>query len=146
MVIEGRVRVGKLVGGLMLSFAALPMAAHGQSKAQVESRYSKDYKQCIATGNAARGVTAGIMDCNGTEIDRQDAHLNQAYKMVMVRLAASEKIALRASERSWIALRDARCKRESSAEEGGTLGAVIYSQCILDETVKRTIWLEGYGR
>jgi uncharacterized protein YecT (DUF1311 family) len=137
--------VGKLVGVLMLSITMLPMAAHAQSKAQVESRYSKDYKQCMATGDAASGVTAGIMDCNGSEIDRQDARLNQSYKMVMMRLGASEKTALRASERSWIGLRDAHCKQESSAEEGGSLAAVIYSQCILEGTVKRTIWLEGYG-
>lgn len=138
--------MSKIVSVFLVSIAALPMAAHAQSKAQVERRYSKDYKQCMATGDAANGVTAGIMDCNGSEIDRQDARLNQAYKMVMLRLSAGKKVELRGAERAWIGQRDARCNRAASVEEGGSLAQIIYSQCILDETIKRTMWLESYGR
>lgn len=119
-------------------------AAVAQTKKQVETRYTNNYNRCMNTGAAANGVTSGIMDCNGLEIDRQDARLNQAYKMVMTRSNPQQKIVLRTSERQWITQRDARCKRAAASEEGGSLAGIIYSGCILDETIKRTIWLENY--
>jgi uncharacterized protein YecT (DUF1311 family) len=118
--------------------------AVGQTRTQIQARYSADYGRCMKSGDAANGVTAAIMDCNGNEIDRQDARLNQAYKMVMTRLTAPQKTTLRVSERTWITQRDALCHRASSAESGGSLEGIIYSGCILDETIKRLVWLEAY--
>jgi uncharacterized protein YecT (DUF1311 family) len=123
-----------------LSMASIPL----QAKSAVEARYSKEYNECMSSGDAANGVTSGVLDCIGAEIDRQDARLNQAYKMVMSRLNASRKTILRASERAWIGQRDARCRKASAPEKGGTLASIIYSGCILDETIKRIIFLEKY--
>ena len=119
-------------------------AANAQTTKQIRARYSQDYKQCLATGDAANGVTIAIMDCNGFENDRQDARLNQAYRMVMARLSSQKKAVLRASERNWIVQRDLRCRRKSAVEEGGSLARIIYSDCFLEETIRRTIWLEFY--
>lgn len=119
-------------------------SAGAQTKRRVQDRYSNDYNRCMNTGDAANGVTSGIMDCNGLEIDRQDARLNQAYKMVMARSNSQQKTGLRMSERNWIGQRDARCQRASASEEGGSLTTIIYSGCILEETIKRIIWLETY--
>lgn len=130
---------------LLLLVAGLSTNGHAQTQKQIESRYSKDYQACLATGNAANGVTVAMMDCNDAEINRQDARLNQAYKMVMLRLNGSAKTTLRASERSWIGARDSRCARESASERGGSLENLIYSSCVLDETIKRTMWLEHYA-
>src|SRR5437868_4258893 len=94
-----RMKVACFLVGLSVSATA----GGAKSKGQVESRYSRDYRQCMATGEAANGITGAIMDCNGAEIYRQDARLNQAYNMVMMRLGASQKATLRAFERSWIA-------------------------------------------
>ena len=118
----------------------------GQTKAQIQGRYSRDYNRCLNSGDAVNGVTSGIMECNSAEIDMQDAKLNQAYKMVMIGLSAPEKTTLRVSERTWITRRDAYCRKESSREAGGSAEGIIYSGCILDETIKRTIWLEAYRR
>lgn len=122
--------------------AGSPLCAQTQS--QIEKRLSRDYNECMATGDAAGGVTSAMMDCTGAEIDRQDARLNQAYVMVMRPLPATKKAALRTLQRAWIKQRDARCTRAAKQDEGGTAAAMTYQDCILDETIKRTIFLENY--
>jgi uncharacterized protein YecT (DUF1311 family) len=106
--------------------------------------YNREYRQCMRSGNAGRGVTAGIMDCNGVEIDRQDARLNQAYRAAMRRSNPARKAALRASERAWITASDTRCRKEADAEGGGTLSAIVYSDCILEATINRRMWLQSH--
>lgn len=106
--------------------------------------YSRAYESCMASGDAAQGITSGIMDCTGEEIDRQDARLNQAYVMVMRRLPPARKAALREAERRWIRARDARCRKQAASEGGGSLAGILYNECILGETVERRLWLERY--
>lgn len=129
-----------LIAGILSSGTAL--AADPQ--AEVQRRYSRDYDRCMASGDAANGQTMAMMECTGQEIERQDARLNQAYKMVMMRLTAPEKTRLRALERAWIPARDAGCDREAAPERPGSMARIIYQQCILFETTKRTMWLERY--
>jgi uncharacterized protein YecT (DUF1311 family) len=93
-----------------------------QSSKQLSARYSTDYKQCMSSGDAAQGVTSGILDCNGSEIERQDARLNQAYKMVMTRLSPDSKAILRGREREWITQRDAGCHKISDPKSGNNGG------------------------
>ncbi len=118
--------------------------AGAQTTAHINARYTRDYDRCLKAGDAAKGVTSAMMDCIGLEIDRQDARLNQTYKRVMARLNPAGKTSLRSAQRGWIKQRDARCRRESDANGGGTLSGITYASCILDETIKRTIWLERY--
>lgn len=94
------------------------------SKSPVEQRYAPNYNKCLNSGQAAEGVTSAMVECNVAETRIQDGRLNQAYKMVMTRLPANRKDQLRLSERNWIKARDAGC--------------------ILDETIKRTMFLERY--
>jgi uncharacterized protein YecT (DUF1311 family) len=63
--------------------------------------------------------------------------------MVMRPLPKPRKDTLRGLERIWIKQRDAKCQR-AIADEGGSMAGLIYSGCILDETIKRTIFLENY--
>ena len=139
-------RFGMKMIWLGITILVLPIshAAFGQSDARIEAQYSRYYNDCINSGDAAQGITVGILDCNGAEIDRQDARLNQAYKMVMMRLNVAQKAKLRISERTWIGKRDARCRAISASEESGTFGAILYSNCILSETTARRMWLESY--
>lgn len=135
-----RSKVGQILAGLLMAaFSVTPTAAQTQS--QIEKRYTRDYNQCM---DAAEGVTVEMMDCIGAEIDRQDARLNQAYVMVMRPLSRAKKDQLRGLQRSWIRQRDARCSRASNDAGGGSLSGVVYASCILDETIKRTIFLENY--
>ncbi|HMT42695.1 MAG TPA: lysozyme inhibitor LprI family protein [Sphingorhabdus sp.] len=125
----------------LLITAFITTSASAQTQTQIEKRYSRDYAQCM---DASGGVTADMMDCLGTEIDRQDARLNQAYVMVMRPLPKPRKDKLRGLQRAWIKQRDAKCARASAEEGGGSLSSIIYSSCILDETIGRTIFLENY--
>jgi len=119
-----------------------PIATAITSDQQTEPHFSRAYDECIGSGDAANGVTAAMMDCIGAEIERQDARLNQAYRMVMSRLTSAQQTALRSSERTWIKARDARCK--ASGDGGGSLDGVLYANCILDATARRVRFLETY--
>lgn len=129
---------------LVAAGIALVLSAGASAHGAPRSGYSRDYDQCMASGDAAQGVTAGILSCTGEEIDRQDARLNQAYVIVMHRLPPARKQALRDNERRWIAGRDAHCRREAAAETGGSLAGIVYDQCILGQTLARRLWLERY--
>lgn len=121
---------------------ARPAAPAITGNQRTEPHFSRAYDDCMGSGEAANGVTAAMMDCIGAEIDREDARLNQAYKMVMSRLTSPQKTALRSSERTWIKARDARCK--AGGDGGGSLDGVLYANCILDATARRVRFLETY--
>lgn len=128
----------------MITLSVMVLAtgpAYAQTQAQIERRYTPEYNQCM---DASEGVTAAMMDCIGAEIDRQDARLNQAYVMVMRPLPRAKKDRLRGLQRTWIRQRDAKCSRVAADDGGGSLAGVTYAGCILDETIRRTIYLETY--
>jgi len=56
------------------------------------------------------GVTSAMQDCIATELLRQDARLNKAYKAAMAPLTASRKKQLLSAQRAWLAFRDANCQ------------------------------------
>jgi uncharacterized protein YecT (DUF1311 family) len=118
--------------------------AHAQTDAQVSAAYTPLFDRCMKSGDAAKGVTAGMMDCLGSENTRQDARLNQTYKMVMSRLDASRKATLRGLQRSWLKERENTCHTAMEDLGGGTASAIVYSNCFLDETIKRRLWLNNY--
>lgn len=134
-------RLAQRISSTLLTVAIVVGPASAQTQTQIEKRYSRDYTECM---DASGGVTADMMDCLGVEIDRQDARLNQAYVMVMGPLPKPRKDKLRGLQRTWIKQRDAKCARASAEAGGGTLSTIIYSSCILDETISRTIFLENY--
>lgn len=131
-----------LAGTVLLGLAASPAMA--QWPKAVDARLTREYNRCQNSGDAARGVTPAMNACYTQEIDRQDARLNQAYVMVMKRLPARRKAALRASERAWIGKRNAECKAAADSYDGGTGASLEYNGCYLRHTIERTLWLEKY--
>lgn len=129
---------------VLLSVATLALGAPVQSEAQVEARYTKAYHTCFTTGEAARGVTSAMLDCNSLEIDRQDDTLNRTYRAVMARMPKAKQTKLRSSERAWIKSSDARCVAVGNDAGGGSAAGLAFSSCTLSEIVKRTMWLERY--
>ena len=128
------------IARVLLITAFVTTSASAQTQTQVEKRYTQTYADCIDT---SEGVTVEMMDCIAAEIEVQDGRLNQAYVMVMRPLPKPRKDTLRGLQRTWIKQRDAKCQR-AIADEGGSMAGLIYSGCILDETIKRTIFLENY--
>ena len=129
-----------LFSRILLIAALAATSASAQTQTQVEKRYTRGYSECM---DKSGGVTVEMMNCTAAEIDIHDASLNQAYVMVMRPLAKPRKNTLRGLQRSWIKQRDAKCAR-SIADEGGSMAGLIYSGCILDETIRRTIFLENF--
>lgn len=124
-------------------FGISPALAAGKSP--IERRYTATFDHCMASGAAAQGLTYAVRECLAAETRVQDARLNQAYKMVMARLPANRREGLRLSERNWIKARDAGCEKQSTEDGlGGDMAIEIQDQCVLDETIKRTIYLEQY--
>lgn len=128
--------------------AAMPplMAASAPplTRADIDRRYTPAYKSCLDSGEAARGVQYAMNDCANSEYERQDARLNQAYVMVMRRLVPPAKLRLRALQRDWIKTRDRKCTADSAEYRGGSIAPMIFSLCLTDETIRRTLWLETY--
>lgn len=119
-----------------IAIAATPAAA--------PNSYSQQYARCMASGDAASGVTSAILSCNGTEIDQQDKRLNDAHRAAMLRLTPQKQKSLRSDERAWIKAREKICKRDASEEEGGSLAGMLFSNCILQETTRRAAYLQDY--
>lgn len=133
---------------MKIPFPLLPVAiilGMGQAPAAADDlAYSAAYKQCMSSGDAAEGITSGLLDCIDNERVVQDAKLNEAYQMVMAHLPTNRKDELRLSERGWIKSRDAICAKQAKASGDGTLSTVVEMDCRLQETVKRKVYLEQY--
>lgn len=119
------------------------IAETSQPRSDAKVQYSAEYGQCMASGDAARGTTMGILDCMGQENARQDVRLNQAYKLAMQPSSEVSQTTLRQSERLWLKDREATCTADASPFEGGTQQRISYAQCLMDETIKRTSWLQS---
>jgi uncharacterized protein YecT (DUF1311 family) len=98
--------------------AMCALACASPSRAQ----YSAAYTTCV---NAAGNDSANLTVCAQTELNRQDARLNQNYRKRMTQISsdAAATTSLRADERKWIRARDAKCKTDST--------------CLLKETADR---------
>lgn len=128
----------------LLSLLLMAASAPPISRADIQRRYTPAYKACLNSGDAAQGVQYAMNDCANGEYERQDGRLNQAYVMVMRRLAPPAKQKLRVLQREWIKARDRKCTAESSEYQGGSIAPMIFSLCLTDETIRRTLWLETY--
>ena len=93
---------------------------------------SPAYSQCMQTAQS----TLDMNNCNGAEIERQDARLNSAYKKAIAALEPAQQTQLRDAQRLWIKYRDANCKLYFSLT-GGTIDQLNGAGCVLDMTKAR---------
>lgn len=121
--------------------AALAASAVAAQAAPIdpEREYSPAYQQCLNSGDAAKGVTVAMATCINTELTRQDARLNAAYKAAMAPRSAKQKASLRNVQRAWIRNRDAECAKNLT---GGTIDMLERSSCHLSMTTVRAVELE----
>jgi uncharacterized protein YecT (DUF1311 family) len=112
----------------------------GQLLAETDEHLSKEYSICI--NQAVEGATADMFACNGEELDRQDARLNDAYKKLMSKLSPDRKKALVKVQRAWIKFREANCDYYFDPD-GGTAARLNASGCSLTMTATRAKDLEG---
>jgi len=104
---------------------------------------SGDLDRCLASSEAARGVTSAMSACFVADYQRADATLNATYGATMRRLPRPRQSALRASQRSWIAQRDRACPLDRSPGTG-TIELVNHPACLSKQTRRRTKWLSRF--
>jgi uncharacterized protein YecT (DUF1311 family) len=117
---------------------ALPWVVASTALA-VEAPTSAAHTACMGKSG---GVTSAMLDCIATELQRQDARLNRAYKAAMAPLSAPRKKQLQAAQRAWLAYRDANCQFYADPE-GGSVAAVVANDCVLSATASRALELEN---
>lgn len=111
--------------------AAAPAAAQNPGP-------GKALELCLAR---AGGVTADMIECIGTETERQDARLNQAYKALRATLNAARQKQLQDAQRAWISFRDGNCAFYYDPD-GGSMARVAASDCMMSMTAERAHELE----
>lgn len=124
----------------LVLFAPTIGAAQDWTPAE-EGRLSEAYNSCADAGAGAMPAT---IRCSQAEYGKQDARLNQSYRMVMARLSLSQRKVLRTSQRAWIRDRDRTCQQRWDQAGGGQASDLEQSSCLLHQTVTRTMWLERY--
>lgn len=117
---------------------ALPWVVSSTALA-VEAPTSAAHSVCM---DKSGGVTSAMLDCIATELQRQDARLNKAYKATMAPLSAPRKKQLLAAQRAWLAFRDANCQFYADPE-GGSVVTVVVNDCVLSATATRALELEN---
>src|SRR5262245_23377905 len=106
---------------------------NGVLLAATDDDLSKEYSVC---NDKSGGVTVSILECNGDELDRQDARLNDNYKKLMSKLSRDQKKALVEAQRAWIKFRKANCDFTYPAD-GGSAARLGASGCWLTMTATR---------
>ncbi len=97
---------------------------NGQLLAETDDT-SKEYSDCL--DKAVEGPWADMFECNGEELDRQDARLNDTYKKLMSKLSRDRKKALLKPQRAWKKFREANCDYYADPD-GGCAARLSISQ------------------
>ena len=101
---------------------------------------------CLAKPGGAS--TPGIVDCTSDAIKAWDKRMNEVYQLVMAELDPKSRELLRASQRRWVAFREA----EHEAMEGpwrqdkGTIIRVLTVNANLSAIKERVQELQLYGQ
>lgn len=125
----------------LLTFAVILVSTTIASAAN-EVPLSKEHGQCI---DKSGGSDFAMIECYGTEYNRQDHRLNNAYRKLLVRVSKAKADELRKVQRAWLAYVDAECNFLYDNEEfSGTADRLSASACNVTERAKRASDLEGF--
>jgi len=87
--------------------------------------------------------------CQKAAADVADAEMSWTWVKVKAKMQAADRAeagnvaALLASQRAWLAFRDAECRIESYEWRGGSMQAYTENQCLTEVTKARTRQLRG---
>jgi uncharacterized protein YecT (DUF1311 family) len=110
----------------------------GHRDPAIQRRYTARLAACQKKSE----ITYRIAACFEAEFGRQDAALNRAWKTALRRVPPQMRSRLLLAQRKWIAARDPFCLADTKSFEGGTIVPIIYSDCRVEVTIRRTMWLE----
>jgi uncharacterized protein YecT (DUF1311 family) len=104
----------------------------------VNARYTAAFNAC----QARAVMTADHDACFAAEFVRQDEALNRTWKATFARITGPDHARLLAAQRGWLVARDPFCRSDADGFAGGTIMPIIYTNCRVELTIRRTIWLE----
>jgi len=104
----------------------------------IQHRYSGQWADCQKRARTTYENAA----CLAAEFSRQDAALNRAWKSAFDRTPSAKRGPLLAAQRKWLAARDPFCRADADGFRGGTIEPIIYVDCRVELTIRRTIWFE----
>ena len=84
----------------------------------------------------------GFADCERQEAIRQKAILKNVYSKTISRLSGAAKEKLEKSQRQWLADGLNTCKDQASQKKNDP--DFSYPGCTVDETIRRSIWVQSY--
>lgn len=87
---------------------------------------------------------ATLNRCADQEYKDADARLNQTYRALTRQLGADSKARLLKSQRAWIAYKEATCEFEGAPSRGGSINAMVVSDCLTRITRNQTAILERH--
>ena len=110
--------------------------------AHADSSTSKEMQTCMDNVDLGAMKNSQWAACYGAELKRQDAKLNDAYRLAQRSVPADAKDALLRAQRSWIAFRDTWCGYEAALPfaPGGEVNRL---SCLVDLTATHEKKLRG---
>jgi uncharacterized protein YecT (DUF1311 family) len=87
-------------------------------------------------------TTADQIECLGPALKTADTELNRVYQKAVKELPAEDATRLRKAQRAWMAYRDAHCDADQKRYAGGSIAPVVFAQCRLTLTQRRSKEIE----
>ena len=127
---------------LFLVSLGVQSSIHAQ---EAKDPIEQTYDACLA-GPAANN-TAGQVGCATKAAAAWDQELNRVYQKLMKTLDPSSQALLRASQRQWLAFRDAEKKFQAGPwlQKQGTLAEVTANMANVDILKSRVLTLRNYA-
>jgi uncharacterized protein YecT (DUF1311 family) len=104
----------------------------------IDRRYTPAFAACQQHAQSSPDNA----QCFVAEFTRQDAALNRVWKATLARVRTGQHTPLVVAQRRWVAARDPFCKAQSDHFSGGTIAPIIYVNCRVELTIRRSMWLE----
>ena len=84
-------------------------------------------------------TTFEMKQCSAMKFKQADEELNKVYKQLMAKLDdEGHKSSLKTAQLAWLNYRDTNCDFESYLNRGGSIYAVIVTECKTSMTTSRT--------
>lgn len=110
----------------------------GPLNSAVQKRYTTAFDAC----QKRAVITQENVACFNDEFTRQDKTLNRVWRVVLTPIPPEGRGSLVAAQHQWVAKRDPFCMSWSDKFRGGTIAPVINANCRVEQTIRRTMWLE----
>lgn len=104
----------------------------------VEKRLTREFWTCQEHAVSTQENEA----CFTRELARQNRTLDWTWHTTLARIARPSHEKLLVAQRRWEAQRDTFCMSQSEAFHEGTIAPVVYMDCRVEQTIRRTMWLE----